>query len=98
MTRRETQTLPLIREGLSNKEIAQRLGVSVKTAESHVHRTLEHQGAHSKAEFMANECLFWEQAYGFMKKALQDIAEKTPDVPTQDYARGMLELVGRMEQ
>lgn len=98
MTPRETQTLPLIRQGMTNKEIAEHLHVSLKTAECHVHSTLERRGARSKAELLVNERLFWEQAYGFMKKALQDVAEQSNELPTREFCLGMLDLVGRMEQ
>ncbi|MEO8636926.1 MAG: helix-turn-helix transcriptional regulator [Gemmatimonadales bacterium] len=40
LTLREIQVMCLIAEGLSNKEIAVRLGIAVHTAKSHVHNIL----------------------------------------------------------
>jgi len=40
LTRRETQILCLIGDGLSNKDIARRLGISLGTTKSHVHNVL----------------------------------------------------------
>jgi DNA-binding NarL/FixJ family response regulator len=37
-------------EGLQNKEIAQRLEISVATVRNHVHNLLEKLGVHSKLE------------------------------------------------
>ena len=42
---REQQLVRLIREGLSNKEIASRLGISEQTVKNHVHRMLRRVGA-----------------------------------------------------
>ena len=41
MTRREREVIELIAEGLSNKEIAQRLSIATFTVKSHVHNILE---------------------------------------------------------
>ena len=40
LTRREREILELVNEGLSDKEIATRLGVAVSTAKAHVHNML----------------------------------------------------------
>jgi DNA-binding NarL/FixJ family response regulator len=40
LTRREFEILGLLREGLSNKNIARRLGISLGTTKSHVHNLL----------------------------------------------------------
>jgi two-component system nitrate/nitrite response regulator NarL len=41
LTRRERQIVQLIAEGMSNKEIAQRLCIEVATVKNHVHNILE---------------------------------------------------------
>ena len=41
LTRREREIIDLISEGLSNKEIAQRLHIATYTVKSHVHNILE---------------------------------------------------------
>ena len=40
LTRRERQTAKLIKSGLSDKEIARRLNISLATTKSHVHNLL----------------------------------------------------------
>lgn len=40
ITNREQQVIPLIADGFSNKEIAQKLNLSVYTVKSHVHNIL----------------------------------------------------------
>jgi predicted ATPase/DNA-binding CsgD family transcriptional regulator len=49
LTRREQQVAELIAEGLSNKEIASRLVISQRTAESHVENILRKLGFSSRA-------------------------------------------------
>ena len=41
MTKREREIIVLIAEGMSNKEIAQRLNLSTHTVKSHIHNILE---------------------------------------------------------
>ena len=41
LTRRELEVIQLIDQGLSNKDIARRLGIEVSTAKNHVHNILE---------------------------------------------------------
>jgi two-component system, NarL family, nitrate/nitrite response regulator NarL len=50
LTPRESQVLALLSEGLSNKIIAQRLGVSEHTAKFHVNAILAKLGAGSRSE------------------------------------------------
>ena len=50
MTKREREIIPLIADGLSNKEIAQRLNVATYTVKSHVHNTLEKLALHSRLQ------------------------------------------------
>jgi DNA-binding NarL/FixJ family response regulator len=61
MTKREREIIPLIADGLSNKEIAQRLNVATYTVKSHVHSTLEKLSLHSRLEiatFFRNDKAF----------------------------------------
>lgn len=50
LTARERETAQLLAEGLSNKEIAVRLDISVKTAETHRTNIMRKIGAHSLAD------------------------------------------------
>ncbi len=50
LTTRERETAQLLAEGLSNKEIATRLDISVKTAETHRTNVMRKIGAHSLAD------------------------------------------------
>src|SRR5574340_1137118 len=50
LTDREKQVLKLVAEGKSNKEVAEVLGISVKTAMSHRERVMEKLDLHSRTE------------------------------------------------
>lgn len=50
MTRREREVIALIAEGLSNKDIAQRLHLATDTVKSHVHNILEKLALHTRLE------------------------------------------------
>ncbi len=50
MTNREREVIGLIAEGLSNKEIAQRLNISTFTVKSHVHNILEKLALHTRLQ------------------------------------------------
>ena len=50
MTTREREIIALIAEGLSNKEIAQRLNLATYTVKSHVHNILEKLALHSRLQ------------------------------------------------
>ena len=50
MTKREREVVELIAEGLSNKEIAQRLNIATYTVKSHVHNILEKLALHTRLQ------------------------------------------------
>lgn len=54
MTTREREIVGLISEGLSNKEIAQRLDIATYTVKSHVHNILEKLALHTRLEIAAH--------------------------------------------
>ena len=53
LTQREQEIIQLIDVGLSNKDIARRLSVEVRTVKSHVHNILEKLQVHSRGEAAA---------------------------------------------
>lgn len=54
MTKREREITALIAEGMSNKEIAQRLNIATYTVKSHVHNILEKLALHSRLQIAAH--------------------------------------------
>lgn len=52
LTDREKQVLKLVAEGRSNKEVAELLGISVKTAMSHRERLMEKLDLHSRTDLI----------------------------------------------
>ena len=54
MTNREREIIGLIAEGLSNKDIAQRLDIATYTVKSHVHNILEKLALHTRLEIAAH--------------------------------------------
>jgi DNA-binding CsgD family transcriptional regulator len=50
LTPRENEILQCVADGLQNKEVAQKVGISVATARNHVHNILEKLEVHSKLE------------------------------------------------
>ena len=50
MTKRELEIIALIADGLSNKEIAQRLNIATYTVKSHVHNIMEKLALHSRLQ------------------------------------------------
>lgn len=53
LTQRETEVRDLINEGLADKQIATRLGISVKTVEKHVGAVVRKTGVRSRTELLA---------------------------------------------
>jgi DNA-binding NarL/FixJ family response regulator len=54
MTKREREITTLIADGMSNKEIAQRLNIATYTVKSHVHNILEKLALHSRLQIAAH--------------------------------------------
>jgi DNA-binding CsgD family transcriptional regulator len=52
ITRRESEVLALLTEGLANREIAERLGLSTRTIEKHVESLLRKTGSHSRTQLV----------------------------------------------
>jgi two-component system nitrate/nitrite response regulator NarL len=50
LTRREQQLVPMIAQGMTNKEIAAHLNLSEQTIKNHVHRMLQRVGASDRLE------------------------------------------------
>ena len=53
LTRREVEVLQLVAAGLQNKEIAEKLALSLATVRNHVHNMLEKLDVHSKLEMVS---------------------------------------------
>ncbi len=53
LTRRERQLVPMIEQGLTNKEIAQQLSLSEQTIKNHIHRILHKVGAENRMGIMS---------------------------------------------
>lgn len=53
LTDRERQVLALTTEGLGQKQVASRLGISIKTVGAHMHNLLGKLGVHSRVEAVA---------------------------------------------
>lgn len=53
LTRRETEIVRLLEEGLSNREIARRLSIKLATVKNHVHHVLEKLHVHRRGEAVA---------------------------------------------
>ena len=53
LTLREREVVGLVERGLSNKEIARRLGIQVATVKNHVHNILDKLGVAGRADAVA---------------------------------------------
>ncbi len=69
MTKREREVIGLIGDGLSNKEIGQKLHVSTFTIKSHIHNIMEKLTLHTRLE-VAN----YSYSAGTLKKVIKDIS------------------------
>ena len=54
LTAREREVIALLAEGLSNKEIAQRLGIAIDTAKFHVGRVIDKLDATGRTDAVAH--------------------------------------------
>jgi two-component system, NarL family, response regulator DegU len=54
ITAREFQVLELVAEGLANREIAEQLGISTRTAQKHVENLFKKFNVHDRTELVAN--------------------------------------------
>ncbi|MGE5798217.1 MAG: response regulator transcription factor, partial [Ignavibacteria bacterium] len=66
MTKREKEVIEFLGEGLSNKEIAQKIHVSAFTVKSHIHNIMEKLALHTRLE-IAN--------YSYTGETLKTIAK-----------------------
>jgi DNA-binding NarL/FixJ family response regulator len=66
MTKREKEVIRLLGEGLQNKEIAQKIRVSIYTVKSHIHNIMEKLALHTRLE-IAN--------YSYTGETLKTIAK-----------------------
>jgi len=66
MTKREREVIALLSDGLSNKEIAQKIHVSTYTVKSHIHNIMEKLALHTRLE-VAN--------YSYTGETLKTIAK-----------------------
>ncbi|MGE5363167.1 MAG: LuxR C-terminal-related transcriptional regulator [Bacteroidota bacterium] len=64
MTKREHEVIELLGEGLSNRQIAQRMHISAYTVKSHIHNIMEKLALHTRLE-MAN--------YSYTEKTLKAV-------------------------
>ncbi|MFZ0456657.1 MAG: response regulator transcription factor [Ignavibacteriaceae bacterium] len=69
MTKREREVIGLISDGLSNKEIAQKLHISNFTIKSHLHNIMEKLALHTRLE-VAN----YSYSNGNLKKIIKNIS------------------------
>lgn len=52
LTEREREVLELVAEGFANREVAERLGISTRTAQKHVENLFRKVGAHDRTELV----------------------------------------------
>jgi two-component system response regulator FixJ len=56
LTRREQEVMTMVVDGMSNRQIADRLGISSRTIEIHRARVMEKMGAHSLSDLVRMAC------------------------------------------
>ena len=52
MSKREIEVLELVSEGATNKDIADRLFISVGTVKNHIHRMVQKAGVNNRLELL----------------------------------------------
>ena len=75
LSRREQQTMELLRERLTNKEIAARLGLSEQTVKNHVHNILRKVGAKNRMSIIRK----WQSAHLDMTSPTYRKSHQAPD-------------------
>ena len=77
LTLREREIVGLIARGLSNKEIARRLGIEVTTVKNHVHNILDKLGVARRADAVAT---LWSSRHACLdgRTAVFSLMEGTP--------------------
>jgi two-component system, NarL family, nitrate/nitrite response regulator NarL len=77
LTKRERQITSLIAEGMTNKEIAQRLNIGLYTVKSHVHNLLEKSALHSRLQVAAYAHKGWTADPDSTDREASRLMEKT---------------------
>lgn len=86
LTAREMEVVRLLTRGLSNADVARRLGISPHTARRHTERVLFKLGVHSRAQVGAR--MLWDHGAG----ALVDRAERVVDRPVESDVQTSVEV------
>ncbi len=91
LTHRELDVLALMGHGLTNKEISQRLGISRRTVETHIHHLLDKLGATTRTRAVVEA-----GRLGLLDPT--DAARSTQSVPPNNLPLQLTALIGRTEE
>ena len=101
LTSREREVAALVACGLRNRDIAEQLVISEKTAKNHVQRVLEKLGARSRAEVAAHarelglsDAVFTSAPYGIGLGATRNYCRKEEIALQRDGGMDNLQLNG----